>query len=187
MRLGWADSAASVVEGADRLRADAPGNDPADYLAGREWRLLGTYNALDAQRVFRFGLALGRRFAHVPVPAPGTDVFAEALQPYLRALPTELRGDVETSTVAMYAAHHAAAAATLGPAVFLDIPGYVAAGSDAGAPLQQLLAEAYLTSLGTWLARLEDAELDRLAVAMTAADALGGEWAWVRAQLTSLR
>ena len=57
------------------------------YLAGKDWRLLGTYNALDAQRVFRFGSALGRRFARVPVPAIDTATFAAVLEQQKEDLP----------------------------------------------------------------------------------------------------
>jgi MoxR-like ATPase len=67
--LGWSAGAASESTGTDRLDADSVGTDPILYLAGKDWRILGTYNAVDAQRVFRFGQALGRRFARVPVPA----------------------------------------------------------------------------------------------------------------------
>lgn len=185
--LGWASTAQSNVRGAERLRSDSPGNDPVEYLAGTEWRMLGTYNALDAQRVFRFGLALGRRFAHIPVPAPATDGFAAALAPRLAGLDGVLRDTVRDSVVAMYAAHLDSGSAMLGPAVFLDIPAYVAAGAADGSPADQLLAEGYLTSVGTWLARLEEDELDRLAVPMASADVLGQQWAWVRSRLSALR
>jgi hypothetical protein len=187
VRLGWGDGAESVVLGGDQLRADDPGTEPVDYLAGTEWRLLGTYNALDAQRVFRFGQALGRRFAHVPVPAPDAQAFGRALEPHLAGLTDDgLRGTVRDSAVAMYSAHLASTGATLDPAVFLDIPGCVAAGAQTGSDVSELLAEAHLTSLGTWLARLADDELDKLTVSMSAERALGAQWTWVRRQLPAL-
>lgn len=187
VHLGWADGPLSVVEGAERLRADSPGTDQVEYLAGSEWRLLGTYNALDAQRVFRFGLALGRRFAHVPVPAPTPEMFAEVLDGHLVGRRPERWDDVRQRIVALYSAHQRSGAVALGPAAFLDLPGYVTAGLDAEQPVAELLAEAYLTALGTWLARLEENELDRLGTDVGKGDALGGEWAWVRSQLVALR
>ncbi|MER6626060.1 AAA family ATPase, partial [Streptomyces sp. NPDC000931] len=53
--LDWTDDAvSSVKDGA--------------YRAGTAWRLFGTYNPADAQRVFRLGTALSRRFVVIPVP-----------------------------------------------------------------------------------------------------------------------
>lgn len=185
--LGWAPGPLSTVEGAERLRADDPGTEPVEYLAGTEWRLIGTYNALDAQRVFRFGLALGRRFAHVPVPAPTPELFTEALKDHLGSVLSEHRDDLRDRLVAVYTAHRDTGAAALGPAVFLDVPRYVAVGLAAGHALPELLAEAYLTSLGTWLARLEEDELDVLGSRLSQADVLGDQWSWVRAQLSAIR
>jgi hypothetical protein len=185
--LGWATSPNCEVQGAERLRADDPGTEPVEYLAGQEWRLLGTYNALDAQRVFRFGVALGRRFAHVPVPAPGVEEFRRAAEPYLAVLAPGLIDDVRRCLVQMYAAHRSVGAAALGPAVFLDIPGYVHLGAASAAPLPELLAESYLMSLGTWLARLEEDELDLIGSSLGSQTVLGDQWAWVREQLASLR
>lgn len=188
VRLGWADSPGCVVDGLDLLRSEPPSGEPVSFLAGTEWRMLGTYNAVDAHRVFRFGLALGRRFAQVPVSAPSTDGFAAALSPYLHAVATIDRDAVRDQVVGLYAAHLASPAATLGPAVFLGIPGYVAAGASTGASVDELVAEAYLTSMGTWLARLEEDELDTLGDSFRRVDVLSeNEWRWVRAQLQALR
>jgi hypothetical protein len=63
IHLGWADSPESRVS-----TEDGP-EGAIRYLAGKDWRLLGTYNPQDAQRVFRFGQALSRRFVLVPIPA----------------------------------------------------------------------------------------------------------------------
>ena len=59
--LEWSDVPECEVEGRERLVSGE--GEPIRFLAGEDWRLLGTYNALDAHRVFRFGQALGRRFA----------------------------------------------------------------------------------------------------------------------------
>lgn len=187
VRLAWSNTPECKVAGLEALRADTPGGDPVDFLAGTEWRLLGTYNALDAQRVFRFGLALGRRFAHVPVPAPGAADFATALSPRLTTIPEGRQTELKDRIVRMYQAHLSVDAAALGPAVFLDIPGYVGVGLDSAGEMDELLAEAYLTSTGTWLARLEEDQLDRLGTTLASEGALGGEWEWVRSQLDGLR
>lgn len=187
VRLGWSETPECVVTGLDAMRADEPGGDPVDFLAGTEWRLLGTYNALDAQRVFRFGLALGRRFAHVPVPSPDAAGFKVALVPRLINVPIEVRSDVESRILALYEAHHRMESASLGPAVFLAMPSYIAAGFPSGTDLLELVAEAYLTSVGTWLSRLEEDQLDALGAVMATSGALGEQWDWVRSQLDSLR
>ncbi len=61
--LGWAEGGTSSVDNMEGLDASEPTGESVQYLAGDQWRLLGTYNAVDAQRVFRSGQALGRRFA----------------------------------------------------------------------------------------------------------------------------
>ena len=50
VRLGWSDTTTCHVAGLENLRAENPGADPVDFLACTEWRLIGTYNAMDAQR-----------------------------------------------------------------------------------------------------------------------------------------
>jgi AAA domain (dynein-related subfamily) len=161
------------------------------YRAGRDWRLVGTYNAVDAQRVFRFGVALGRRFRHVPVPAANPS----ELEPHITdsvaklGLPT----DVASAVMGLYGAHHDDPASLLGPAAFLEIPDYVAKGLAlwdlVGDPVvsqeqrtRALLCEAYCVSVGTHLGRLEDEERDQLGeriiddqTAMTKQ-----EWEWVQ-------
>ena len=98
VQLGWSGR---DVFGRERRAAHHPGRraaGPVRYLAGTEWRLLGTYNALDAQRVFRFGHALGRRFLRVPIPAADIERFRTALlgqdQRPARAAARRDRGDL---------------------------------------------------------------------------------------------
>jgi hypothetical protein len=186
VRLGWGTSIESVVNGLENLRADVPGGDPVDFLAGTEWRLIGTYNALDAQRVFSFGLALGRRFAHVPVSPLTVAEFAEALRPRLLELPEQHRGDVEARVLRIYQAHQEADTGRLGPAMFLSLPSYVAASLNHGADLVELLAEAYLTASGMWLSRFDDETLDRMGTRIGEQGALDDQWVWVRHQLSAL-
>jgi hypothetical protein len=186
VRLGWATSVDSIVHGLETLRADSPGGDPVDFLAGTEWRLIGTYNALDAQRVFSFGLALGRRFAHVPVPPLTVTEFAEALRPRLLELPEQQRSDVESRVLQIYEAHQEFEIGRLGPAMFLSLPSYIAASVDSDADPVELLAEAYLTASGMWLARFDDETLDRLGTRISAPEVLDDQWTWIRQQLSAL-
>ena len=94
------------------------------YLAGDDWRLLGTYNAVDAQRVFRFGQALGRRFARVPIPPMQASQFDQLVENEAGDLPDGARHAVKS----LYAAHLTSEQA-LGPALFLEILAYVRVGS----------------------------------------------------------
>jgi len=50
----------------------------------------------------------------------------------------------------------------------------------------ELIAEAYLSAFGTWLARLDDDILDALGRGLSGDDALGSQWEWIRGQLPNL-
>jgi hypothetical protein len=232
VELGWADTPQSQTERVEALEADSPEEKPVRYLAGTEWRLLGTYNALDAQRVFRFGQALGRRFVRVPIPAPPPEDFAEALQGPGETLPEDIRARI----VGLYAAHFENERTVLGPALFLRIPAYVNAGlelpdaaevgDEATEPLKpetplaeelpaqpagsaaaangtgiveepaqaepadrtvRLVTEAYLVNVGTWLALIDETDVDGLGERIATHNALPKEeWKWLRALLSAL-
>jgi hypothetical protein len=127
VRLEWGTESRSMVDGYERL-AEGSGADPIRFVAGMDWRLVGTYNALDAQRVFRFGQALGRRFARVPVLPISLDDFEAALQPHLDDLAIAVdRAEVTRVLQGLYAAH-LDTSPPLGPALFLAVPGYVVRG-----------------------------------------------------------
>jgi MoxR-like ATPase len=184
VQLGWSPTPTCSVEHPERLTNPTIGSAPVRYLAGTEWRLLGTYNALDAQRVFRFGHALGRRFLRVPIPAADADRFRTALLAQDRGLPEPLLDAI----VSIYAAHLRNSLTTLGPALFLRMADYIAAGVGTDAePLtgvsqvdRELLAEAYLVNVGTWLREMED-ELASLGRAIVEEHhALSQpEWEWI--------
>jgi MoxR-like ATPase len=200
VRLGWTDDPNSSADGADRLSAHDVGTEPIDYWAGTEFRLLGTYNALDAQRVFRFGLALGRRFAQVPVPPAAVSDFEVLLGAQTATLDEKLRDRAVPTIVALYRGHLETRGAQLGPAMFLGLAEYIAKGlelSDLGIvdhededEIDRLLAEAYLLSAGVWLARLDPhSELPALAARLT--DSHEGalspdQWNWVAGQLETI-
>lgn len=184
--LTWSQDPESRVEELSPL-ADGPG--ATIYHAGQEWRLLGTYNSLDAHRVFRLGLALGRRFAQVPVPPPPADLFGDIVRERLVGeLPQPVTDKVAAVLARIYEIHASSKAVALGPALFLSIPGYVEASmrADETDPVDELIAEGYLSAFGTWLVRLEDETLDEIGQYMSRADALGSQWDWVREQLRHL-
>jgi len=159
------------------------------YSAGQEWRLLGTYNSLDAHRVFRLGLALGRRFAQIPVPPPSAELFREIAQERMKdQLPGDVGQQVADTIARIYQIHADSGAVALGPALFFSIPAYVQAGLNSGAPgdVDELIAEAYLSAFGTWLVRLEEETLTEFGGPISQPGALGSQWDWVRDQLRHL-
>ena len=190
VHLGWSATSSSSLE---TVGEEGEGGETAElpvrYLAGSDWRLLGTYNALDAQRVFRFGQALGRRFLRVPVPPIEPEQFAIAAEPLLVKLPVAAREAV----TGFYEAHFGAEETQLGPALFMRIPDYVIAGLQAetsaveeeeGAAaelVEQLLAEAYLVNVGAFLARYDEEMLAELGQRVVASGALPeAQWTWVQ-------
>jgi hypothetical protein len=191
--LEWGDEPGCSTEGVDQLEAEDPAGGKIRFVAGTEWRLLGTYNALDAQRVFRFGEALGRRFARVPIPCPTREEFRTALEPLAEGLPDE----VDTVVEGLYASHYETAATLLGPGLFMRIPEYVRRGLQltlepaAASPddqVRRLLAEGYLVHVGPWLARLEPADLDHLKQRVTVQEGALDEsdWDWISDLLPAL-
>lgn len=190
--LTWGSDPESVVVGEERLRSGSPSNEPIYYVAGTDWRLIGTYNAVDAQRVFRFGQALGRRFDHVPVSAPMGDDFSTALRnrisvadaPVPKVQADRLRVILER----IYAAQ-VDVLDPMGPAALLDVSDYVAAGlvAEPDADLAPLVAEGYLAGMGSWLAGYDGTRLDRLGSVLGAADVLGEQWIWLQDHLKALR
>ena len=193
--VGWNTHPASAVINGEWL--DDPLHAPIDqgpvrFLAGQEWRLLATYNAVDAQRVFRFGQALGRRFATVPLSAPDIEVVQDLL--VQRCTEKGLPPGLAATIAGLYGAHLADPETTLGPAPFLEIPGYISsiAGSTdeeflIAEELEDALAEGYLVNTGLFLARL-GGELKTLGERVEDAGVFSpGTWQWVTDQLTAFR
>lgn len=150
------------------------------YSAGDGWRILGTYNALDAQRVFRFGAALGRRFVRVPIPAPIPELFAVALADHATGIPDSAREGI----AGLYAAHFAKEETQLGPAIFLAMCQYVLAATDSP-DVAGSLTEAYVVHAGTWLAHLDPRDLDALGVRLQGVLS-AEEWVWVTQMVRTL-
>jgi hypothetical protein len=199
--LDWNDKPQCDTVRLDLLEADRITTaEPIRFLAGQDWRLIGTYNAQDAVKVFSFGGALGRRFARVPIPVIDPWEFRKALAPLAGCMPPDLM----QMLVAMYAAHRRKPATRLGPAIFLKIASYIGAGirlpqlghaEHATAPspaapaddeLVELLAEAYLSSAGAYLAHLPAGELAELGQAMVAAGVPLEQWQWIASLVPTL-
>lgn len=129
------------------------------YVAGTDWRIIGTYNNVDVGRVFTMGAALTRRWAMVPVPPLDPDQLPEVLQKVV-GLPA---GAIDVIKE-LYAVHQAFL--PLGPAPFVDMARYVAGDEgDAGATPAQaagaltpqadtLVSDAYILHVGRQLRRL---------------------------------
>ncbi|GAB3705743.1 hypothetical protein GCM10027598_07290 [Amycolatopsis oliviviridis] len=190
--LTWGSDPESVVVGEERLRSDSLSNEPIYYVAGTDWRLIGTYNAVDAQRVFRFGQALGRRFGHVPVSAPRADQFSTALSNRISAadtpIPEPQAGQLRAILERIYTAQ-GVVLDPMGPAALLDVSDYVAAGllANTDTDLRQLVAEGYLASMGSWLSGYDGNTLTRLGEELGAEEVLGGQWNWLLDHLKALR
>ena len=184
IELGWnSGNPKSTATGLDGLTGSPV---PAiEYMAGDDWRLLGTYNAVDVQRVFRFGQALGRRFARVPIPPMEPDQLEQLIEQQYSDLPVSVRRAVAD----LYSAHYDSEQ-PLGPASFLEILAYVRSGSSTDALDQggALVVEGYLVHLGTWLARMEATELNsfRHKIVVEAEVMSEEEWLWLTNLLPSL-
>ncbi|WP_242334579.1 AAA family ATPase [Anaeromyxobacter sp. SG66] len=203
VELGWNHGEPPCkVEGIEGLEDPEKAKGPVKFLAGDQWRLLGTYNALDAQRVFRFGQALGRRFVRVPIPPLAPERF-EVVIAKAGASASE---PVREAITKLYTAHSEAESTALGPALFLRMLEYLSAGvadpavraeaerREAGAPAvlsdeeARLVAEAYLVNVGTWLARLDPNDLTELEKRVIGKHKAlpAPEWAWIKSLLPSL-
>jgi len=124
--LGWnIGSPASTVEPPEGLAVEAGQAAEVAFNAGTDWRLLGTYNPQDAQRVFRFGVALSRRFAIVPIPPLTPDQFVTLLERQEDGDATPLPPGLLHRVAALYRAHFEDPSTQLGPAVFLRMIEYV--------------------------------------------------------------
>jgi hypothetical protein len=177
VNLGWTDTPMSLAE-------DPHGaGESTRFLAGRDWRLLGTYNPQDAQRVFRFGLALSRRFVVVPIPALAVGQF----DGLLRSKHPGLAEDEYLAIVGLYSAHRSSEETTLGPAVFLRMALYLDEASGAvrsGADPVDLVAEAYVVSAGKYLAAYDNHALQELGDRMVTDESAltQAQWGWVVGQ-----
>jgi len=177
VELGWTTDPLCV--------ADTPDPDTGQstrFLAGQNWRLLGTYNPQDAQRVFRMGQALSRRFVVIPVPSLTPGQF----ETLLSDLHGTLSDDGRAAIAGLYSAHYSEPETLLGPAVFLRLAAYL---DDVGDDeLGEHVAEAYVANVGKFISAFEDAVFEALATRVVEDEqALTREqWDWTAAQRQTL-
>jgi hypothetical protein len=192
IELAWTTNPSCEVANADLLDSHepAPGTQ-ISYKAGSSWRMLGTYNAVDAQRVFRVGQALGRRFLRVPIPPASIPDFHIALAEHAAGADP----GVLESIAKLYAAHLARPETALGPAMFLRMADYVAvaialagAGDNIDIISAAAVAEAYLINVGAWLARLDNGQLEDLGTRVVgpAGPLSQAEWTWLKDMVPNL-
>ena len=175
--LGWSDTEACLVE--DPFQT----GEPTRFLAGKDWRLLGTYNPQDAQRVFRFGLALSRRFVVVPIPTLKPGQFEKLLE----STSPKMSDDIITTITGLYSAHHSKLETTLGPAVFLRIANYVCRASSNDS-LNEIITEAYIINVGKYLASYDDQTFKKLGFRVTHEETVlsNAQWTWIESQRVGL-
>lgn len=153
------------------------------YSAGTTWRLFGTYNPADAQRVFRMGLALSRRFVVIPIPALDPSSFESLMS---KKYP-KLDQDVIDAVSALYAAHYAEPETQLGPAIFLRIAEYIAEDDLTAGDAEELITEAYVMNLGKYVAAYDDAVLEALGERLVSTDAISEDgWSWITSHRSTL-
>ena len=177
IRLAWSDAHESTGASPDPDTGLA-----TSFTAGRDWRLLGTYNPQDAMRVFRMGQALSRRFVVVPVPALKPGQFAELLEREQPNLEEEHRDEI----VGLYSAHLGAPETLLGPAIFLRLGGYLAGADPQDHP--EMVAEAYIANVGKFVSAFDDPTFEALgARVVNEEQALTvDQWTWIQTQRQTL-
>lgn len=152
------------------------------FAAGMSWRLFGTYNPADAQKVFKFGLALSRRFVVIPIPTLDAEKFETLL---FQKFPG-IDPDVSDAVTGLYRAHFTDPFTQLGPAIFLRIVEYLEGDND-GASDSELLSEAYIMNMGKYVAAYDDTTLENLGRRVTDEGAITeDEWAWIKSHRDTL-
>lgn len=220
-------------------KSEVINNDPnfKEYIVGSEWRLIGTYNAVDALRVFRMGQALSRRFKHIPVPPIPPHSFERIINQTIPESPYSQL--IATSVAQIYSTHCNVPSAQLGPGLFTDIPRYVEVGleneglgipilrsneigetgsntnsvfdedqeistdhlipdqtsqeaSELSSPVlptffRELLAEGYLISVGSLLARMSKSTVEGLKEELMASEVFSEtDWIWIEENLSTI-
>lgn len=168
--LDWTDDASSSLDG-------------NAYSAGTNWRLIGTYNPADAQRVFRMGLALSRRFVVIPIPALDPASFDTLISTKF----PDLDQDLSDALSALYTAHYADPHTQLGPAIFLRIAEYIVDDKPTAHDPDELIAEAYVMNLGKYVAAYDDAVLAALGERLRTNGAITEDgWTWITSHRNTL-
>lgn len=179
--LGWKNEIGSSV-------SKLPSGD-MEYVAGSDWRLLGTYNGVDGYRVFSMGQALARRFAHVPIPPIRENQFRSVIGNLCRDSPRQAA--IVDSLTAIYTVHLELPAATVGPGVLIPMVTYMMKGLEHGDTtddlFSQLLSEAYVISVGPVVNRVEPIQKETLMQALAKVPTISADdHAWIEKTLNTL-
>lgn len=179
--LGWKNEIGSSV-------SKLPSGD-MEYVAGSDWRLLGTYNGVDGYRVFSMGQALARRFAHVPIPPIREKQFRSVIENLCRDSPRQTA--IVDSLAAIYTAHLELPAATVGPGVLIPMVTYLTKGLEHEGTtddlFSQLLSEAYVISVGPVVNRVEPIQKETLMQALAKIPTISADdHAWIEKTLNTL-
>lgn len=176
IELGWSTTPGSSASDPD------PGGVNTRFVAGTDWRLLGTYNPQDAQRVFRMGQALSRRFVVIPIPALTPGQFEKLLEDQHESLSEDARFAIGR----LYSAHHSDPDTLLGPAVFLRLAGYLDGVDDDD--LAEHVAEAYVANVGKFISAFDDVVFEALGTRVVDDEAATTreQWEWIAAQRLTL-
>lgn len=179
--LGWKNEIGSSV-------SKLPSGD-MEYVAGSDWRLLGTYNGVDGYRVFSMGQALARRFAHVPIPPIRENQFRSVIEKLCGDSPRQAA--IVDSLTAIYAVHLELPSAMVGPGVLIPMVTYIINGLEHGDTtddyFSQLLSEAYVISVGPVVNRLEPIQKEALMQALTKVPTISADdHAWIKRTLNTL-
>jgi MoxR-like ATPase len=182
--LGWGKGATCSVR---NQIFDSAAPKPLEYVAGSNWRMVGTYNAVDAQRVFRIGHALARRFARVAIPPPPR----AHLEVLLRDKCVKLgltAADFVPRLGALYNAHTAGKLSMpiMGPAVFLQMLDHIAktmtstpALTGTPATPEKATTEAYVVGLGPYIHSLGEDGRKALKPLVVPEALSEEEWMWL--------
>jgi 5-methylcytosine-specific restriction protein B len=112
------------------------------------WRLIGTMNTFDKASLFQMSFAFMRRFAFIDVPVPGAENYRKLLEQRTADLEqlanAEFRDAIMASLVALFADPQIAVLkeTQVGPAIALDVVGYVTTRRRTQAPGSTLSANA---------------------------------------------
>ncbi|WP_341250214.1 AAA family ATPase [Euzebya pacifica] len=156
-----------------------------EYVVGTDFRIIGTYNGLDAHQVYRLGSALGRRFRQIPIAPVDVPTFSRLLDTPLSHVQASEQEDVRDTLTALYDHHLRAFGETISPASFLEIPLMTGASRDGVVSLR--LTEAYVASVGGWLTRQDPELRDEMGRDIVSAGVLTEEdWNWAIQQIRFL-
>jgi len=130
------------------------------YEVSKDWRIIATMNSRDRDLLFELSTALQRRFAFVEVPVPESALFEAIVDDGIESWAIEAPGVVVLRDALVALARTPPWG--LGPAIVLDVLGYVASRLTlAGRPADGTYALSYMAEATTSLVVPQIADLPR--------------------------